>query len=70
VSSQTNVKSFVYNATGKILSVTYNSGSIWEYHSISPEDYAKLAVDDNLSRSIHALVRQGTIVGRLVNAKQ
>jgi hypothetical protein len=68
MSSSINVESFRYNETGNCLSVTYKSGSTWEYYPISPETYKKLIDSNHIALSVHTALRAGTIVGRRINA--
>uniref|UniRef100_A0A6M3IL32 Putative RNA binding domain protein n=1 Tax=viral metagenome TaxID=1070528 RepID=A0A6M3IL32_9ZZZZ len=63
MSSLTNIDSFLYKEATNVLSVTYHSGSIWDYHPVNPETYAALIASESLVRSIHSALRAGTVVG-------
>lgn len=63
MSSLTNIEAISYKEDANILSVTYKGGSKWDYHPVNPETYAALIASESLVRNVHAVIRQGTVVG-------
>ena len=61
--STEHINHFEYNETENLLTITFNGGTVNDFHPVNPETYAELIRADILARAIHKLIRNGKTVG-------
>lgn len=52
-----NIKAVDYNKDTKVLTIVFNSGSTYDYHETSPEEYLELMAADSLGKHFHKHIK-------------
>ena len=59
------IETFRYHEVNNCLTVLYQGGTIFDYMTVSKEQYEDILKADNKNKAVRDLLRSGSIVGKL-----